>query len=393
MIFTADRKTIWEAANTVSRIAGGSEAFPELGGIMIEVDESGSIRLTGCDIITFVQRRIQALHLQSGGSTVVSALLFTEITKLLPEDTVYFELNRNALTIKSGSAIYSIRTMNADKFPQISIPFPADTIRIVGLSSLIKNTVYATSEQENELLKQSVKITFSGGATTASATDGRRMALTQSQQCADGDLEMIIHKKALNVLYSIIGSKDELYVGIAGKCVTLFNSSIIFSTRLTEGKFADIPHVINSIDKMYHARLDAKELFHSLDCATTCLQKEDDQCVNMVIDSKSVRFSAQASCGSSNSHATADETIPTSTDGFNYNPGYLLEYLERASGPIELTVDARGFLLLDANQRKYVVSPRGPVKIRVKEQPKEEKAKKPAKKKAPKEKKPAQKAA
>lgn len=367
MIFTADRKKLWEAAKTVSQIAGTIGSFPELSGLLIYADEAtGELRITGTDTLTFIQKRLQGMHVQEGGTMVVSAQLITEILKLLPEDIVGFTFEGHNLTITSGNAVFQILTLQADKFPPIDIPFPEDTIRIAGLSSLVRNTVFASSDQESRLDMQSVKISFSGGSTTATATDGYRMVLTQSYHCADGMLEMLIHKKALGVLCNIINSSDELYVGISGKSVVLFNQKLIFSTRLMERKFIDISQVIESVNKNYYARMDATELYQAIDSASACLQNDDDQCINLLIENDKIIVSAVSMCGTSRSNINAQECIPTPFDGFHYRPQLLADYLRRASGPLEIIIDNRGFLLLNANNRKYAVSPRGPVKVRKK---------------------------
>lgn len=58
-------------------------------------------------------------------------------------------------------------------------------------------------------------------------------------------------------------------------------------------------------------------------------------------------------------------TVPTDADGFNYNPKWLLDCLKQTSGPLTLSLDPRGFMLIEANQSQYCISPRHPVQIRV----------------------------
>ena len=82
----------------------------------------------------------------------------------------------------------------------------------------------------------------------------------------------------------------------------------------------------------------------------------------------------QTAMGASQAEIPATETVPTAPDGFNYQAKWLLDCLRQTSGPLNLSLDPRGFMLIEANQSKYCVGPRGPVRIK---QPEEKKEKKP----------------
>ena len=54
------------------------------------------------------------------------------------------------------------------------------------------------------------------------------MAVTASPHCADGDLDMILHEKALTVLDSIVKPDEELYVGIVGQVAFFMKEDLFF---------------------------------------------------------------------------------------------------------------------------------------------------------------------
>lgn len=385
MKFTANRLTLYTAAKTASKVVSKSTIVPEISGILFEAStDTGELRLTGTDIRTHIQKRLIEEHIEQTGSAVVP-IVVVEILNLLAGEQVSFELWGNMLQINSGNAHYMIQTLDPKGFPSITIPFPEDTIRIKGLNSLIRHTVFAAAVPNDSSygnpLMQCVKIAFSGGSTKASATDGTRMALAESPHCADGELEMIIHQTALNILCSIVKPDEELYTGIANNCAVLFNADMIYSTMLLNGNFMDIQQVIDHVEPVSHATVDAKQFYAALDAAVTCLQKDDDQCVNLIVDNGEVKISAAAYGSECHTKAEAKNAIASNENGFNYRPKILTDYLRFASGPLKLSFDKRGFLLMDANKNKYVASPRRPVTIRVPEvkKPKEEKAAKPKK--------------
>lgn len=61
------------------------------------------------------------------------------------------------------------------------------------------------------------------------------------------------------------------------------------------------------------------------------------------------------------------DTTPTPKDGFHFDCRLLLSCLRNTSGPLRLLLDENGLLILEANQCRYFVCPRGPVRIVKKE--------------------------
>ena len=135
------------------------------------------------------------------------------------------------MTLRSGACQYTISGLAAKSFPKLQIPFPEDTIQVKGINSLIRRTVFAANGDNIDYNRAGfsyVKISFRGGMATAEATDGSRMAVTASPHCADGDLDMILHEKALTVLDSIVKPDEELYVGIVGQVVVFHEGGPVF---------------------------------------------------------------------------------------------------------------------------------------------------------------------
>lgn len=376
MKFIAKKDTLLDAARTVGKIVSASKSIPEIGGILVSADaDRQELQLTGTDIRTHVQRRLTEEHVEISGEAVIPAALLIDILTRLGGENVLFEMDGQILNIRCEAAQFWIPTLAPAAFPRCVVPFPGDTIKVVGLNPLVRRTVYATSEGEDRPIMQGVRLIFSGGTTRAVASDGYRMTVAESPHCADGELEMVIHKKALTVLSSIIKPDDDLYVGIVDKSAVLFKQDLIFSTLLLTGQFMDIQQVFSSLQPKYRAKVDAKAFYSALDAASGCLGPEDDQCVNLVIGNNIVRLSSAAWGTSSKTHVEAFDTLPTPETGFSYRPSLLLDYLRRVSGPLELTFDERGFLSMDANQCKYATSPRRPVNIK-KPEPKKSKEEK-----------------
>ena len=259
----------------------------------------------------------------------------------------------------------------------MQIPFPEDFICVKGINSIIKRTIFATDPKVQEIHKHSlqfVKLSFANGQTTAEATNGQIAALSQTPHGSDGKLDLILHEKALSILAAIVSPNDELYVGVNGNYAVFMKEDMFFSSQLYRGDYIEGSKLVNYIKPMYKATMDARALYDLAGNVATIFNTGDDTCINLCIADNKVAMKTQTAMGASQAEIPATETVPTAPDGFNYQAKWLLDCLRQTSGPLNLSLDPRGFMLIEANQSKYCVGPRGPVRIK---QPEEKKEKKP----------------
>lgn len=378
MKISANRVNLLNAVKTAIRALGNIKDLPQLSSLLFEADaNTGMITVTGTDAHTQIQCRLRNEHVLEGGSMLIKPIV-AEMLRLLPGETVDIGIGfNNELEIKGGTCQYSIPFLDANQFPRIQIPFPDDFICVKGINSIIKRTVFATDPKATELHKHSlqfVKLSFADGHTTAEATNGQIAALVQTPHGSDGKMDLILHEKALGILTSIVSPNDELYVGTAGNYGVFMKEDMFFSSQLYQGNYIEGSKLVNYIKPAYRATVDAKELYGLAGNVAAIFHFDDDTCINLYIDKNRVVMRTKTAAGASQAQISAAETIPTGADGFNYQAKWLLDCLKQTSGPLSLSLDQRGFMLIEANQSKYCIGPRGPVHIRV---PEEKKGKKP----------------
>lgn len=211
-------------------------------------------------------------------------------------------------------------------------------------------------------------MSFHGGTTTAEATDGSCMAVAASPHCANGELEIILHQKALTTLDSIVKPDEELYVGITGKFAVFMKEDMFFSTMLFTGHYLEASKVFDSFQPAYHATVDAKQLYELVSSLSVIFNTGDDRCINLRVETDKVCVQVRTAICSSASHVEAADTTPTPEEGFHYQPRLLLDCLRRMVGPVRFEMDQKGFALLQAHGNRYLICPRGPARIAKKEE-------------------------
>lgn len=383
MRITANRKNLLQAVRTALKAVGNEQVLEELSGLLVEADEAtGIITVTGSDIRTQIQCRLRNEHVLESGAVVMSPIT-ADMLKALECETVEINCACNRMEIKSGTAKYNIATLEADKYPKVQFPFPEDFITVKGINSIIKRTAFATDTRNKDASKRSlefVKLSFRGGKTIAEATNGNIAAISQTPHASDGNLDIVLHESALNILANAVSPNDELYVGVTGSYAVFMKEDLFFSAQLFDGDFIEGSKLMAYIKPKYKATVDAGELFDLAANVTSILSGSDDQCVNMTIGNHSLAMQTKNATSESRSEIKATGTIPTGEEGYNFKPKWLLDCLKQVTGPLNVLLDEKGYLLLQANQSMYCVCPRRPVHIHIPEKkekkPKEAKGEK-----------------
>ena len=99
------------------------------------------------------------------------------------------------------------------------------------------------------------------------------------------------------------------------------------------------------------------------------LDAKDDKCLNLRVEPDKICVQITTAKSSSASHVQALGTIPTPADGFYYLPRLWTDCLRRMTGPVQIEIDQRGFVVMKANGSQYFISPRGPARIYQEEKP------------------------
>ena len=375
MKIIVNRKQLFEAASVVAKASSGRSAttLPELSGILVETDiDNQLLKLTATNLEMMVQRRIKDIRIEGEGSAVIVAGLFCNMIDLLDGEFVTFEtFDNQRISVNSGNAIYTIHGLKPECFPKPEIPFPEDTIKITGLPALLNSTMFATAdENSNRTEFQGVKISFGKDCTTATATDISRLAFAEAEHCADGSLDVLIHKRSLNVLRNIIKRTDELYVGVAAKSFVVLKPDMIFSARLLEGKFVDAGKMMGLLKKSYSAVVNTGSFLEGFANVNACAKSVSGSLVNLKVINQGIRLSVRNEIGTADTAIVASDTIPTPEDGFYYRPEVILDFLKVTTGELEIVIDDRGFMLIKSSGCKYLVSPMKKPEEKKKETPK-----------------------
>jgi DNA polymerase III sliding clamp (beta) subunit (PCNA family) len=366
MKFKIERTRLYEACRKVSKAASASKSsqIPELAGILMQADADKRIlRLTCTDLSVSMQMKLKDVDVTESGEIVILNEMFTSMLGAMEGDEVGITVSNNTLQFQCGRTFVHTSTLPAEKYPAVKFSLPENTVQVSGLALLAKKTAAVANMGNNQTNYQGVQIRFTSETSTATAADGIRFLKSQGVNIADGELDLFIPERALNLLFGIVKIKDELYVGTVNNKAVFITDEYVFTTSLLNGDLSSVENIIQKFTAIYSATVKVKELAESLELCGTLLFGAD-QCVNITVNSRCLKISVENENGSISNDITVKNAVSMDGKVFHYNPKYLNDFIRSSTGELELSFTEKGFLMMKCGSNECVVSARSAAKIK-----------------------------
>ena len=196
MKFSCEKALLQSAIGTAARAVSPKSSIPALAGILLEA--GNDLRLTGYNLETGIRTTVPA-QIEQGGSLVLSARLFGEIIRKLPDDVVVFSADGYMVHISCGMSHFNILATDPEDFPEL--PSVEDkngfTIKQSALGSMIRQTLFAVSDNESRPIHTGSLFEVDSTGVTVVSVDGYRLALRHESIEESGGLEIGFNNRYL----------------------------------------------------------------------------------------------------------------------------------------------------------------------------------------------------
>lgn len=295
MKFEIVRDELLDALSDVMKAISQKVAIPILTGIKIEVDEKG-MSMTGSDsditICTFIpveRDGKELIQVAEKGSIVLQARVFSEIVRKLPTNEVKIKVTDGLQTlIHSGKSEFKLIGSNPEDYPILpevkdehSFSLPSDFMK-----SIIRETVFAVSQQETRPILTGVHWTAEEGKLSCVATDSHRLArrLATPEAMPTIPFSFVIPGKSLQELNKILSdSNDPVEILIAEQQVLFKTNDVLFYSRLLEGNYPDTSRLIPDESKTL-VTVNGRSLLQAIDRASLLAKEERNNIVRFSTD-------------------------------------------------------------------------------------------------------------
>ena len=332
MKIICEREKILKAINSVTKAVAVRTTMPILEGILIQTNDN-TVKMTCYDQELGIEYLINDCNIEEQGATVVSAIMFSEIIRKLPDTEIKIEINENnLLVIECEGSLYKLATMNPDEFPELPEINIENSIELEqnNLKDIIRKTIFATSSEENRPIFTGSLFEVKNNKLNVVAVDGFRLAWkSKFLQKNTADFSAVIPGRTLIEINKIIAdSFDPVKIGIA-KNQALFeieNCKIV--TRLLDGEFLNYSKVLPEKWET-RVRVNTNIMLNCFErislISSSSIEKEKKYPVKVNIEVGKMIISC------TNQTGDAKEELFVTTEGENlevgFNPKYFLDAL------------------------------------------------------------------
>lgn len=362
MNFTIEREILLDSLNVISRGLPVKSPMPILTGIKIKVT-SDSIIMTSSNSDIFVQVTVEdaSLNITKTGQTVVPGRFFIDIIRMMNSKKInLYLIEDKILMIKSDRGEYKLNIMDPYDYPNIDFVVSDNILKINSkiLKSIVKETVFATSQSEKKPLLTGVNFKFTENKLTCIATDSYRL----SQKNIDinhnfDNINVTIPNKSLDELSKILENyDDDIEMLFSINKILIKFKNILFQTRLLEGNYPDTSRLIPNEFPII-LKFNKNELLESVERVSLLSprDKEKDRETTYSIIKLMIKKDQVVEISSTNAQIgdAMEEIVPTNNSVLNpitigFSSRYLIEGLRSFSSneiSINLSGEIRPFVI------------------------------------------------
>ncbi|MGD8173486.1 DNA polymerase III subunit beta [Vibrio sp. TRT 21S02] len=248
MKFTIERSHLLKPLQQVSGALGGRPTLPILGNLLLKVEDN-VLSMTATDLEVELISRVTLEGEFEAGSVTVPSRKFLDICRGLPDDSVItFVLEGDRVQVRSGRSRFSLSTLPANDFPNIEDWKSEVEVSLTQaeLRTLIEKTQFSMANQDVRYYLNGMLFEIDGTTLRSVATDGHRMAVSQTALSADfAQQQIIVPRKGVQELVKLLDAPEQpVVLQIGSSNVRAEVNNFVFTSKLVDGRFPDYRRVL-----------------------------------------------------------------------------------------------------------------------------------------------------
>jgi DNA polymerase-3 subunit beta len=247
MKFRISKEAFLDGLQKVQHVVSSRTTLPILSNVLL-VARDGRLRFTTTDLDVGITGSVEA-EIEKEGATTLPAKRLVSIIRELPASEVEVSVDsKNHASIRSGPSYFKIIGLGETEFPPLPDFEGAKEFRISQpvLRDGLKKTSYAISNDETRYVLNGIYASFREGKLTLVATDGRRLAMADSdlEFPASHETDIIIPTKAVQELQRLLGDAGEVVVKLNENQISFAIGDSLLASKLIEGNYPNYRQVI-----------------------------------------------------------------------------------------------------------------------------------------------------
>ncbi len=329
MKFSCEKALLSSAVSITSRAVAAKSSIPAMEGILIEAGQT--LRLTGYNLETGIQATVPA-EIAEGGSLVLSARLFGEIVRKMPDDVVVFTSQGYTVNIRCGLSEFNILGTDPEEFPELPTVDQQNSLTIGQpvLRSMIGQTLFAVSDNESRPIHTGSLFEVEGDGLTVVSVDGYRLALRHEaveEKKGAETFSFVVPGSALGEVEKICSGEEQVTITQGARHILFQTGDTVLVCRRLEGDFLAYRNAIprnNSIK----VEVEARALLSSIDRVSLIISEKLKSPLRCVFGDGMVNITTKTAIGDA-----ADQCVISGDGGgleIGFNNKFLMDALKAA---------------------------------------------------------------
>ena len=358
MKITCNRQELVDAVSNVQRAVSTKSTMAALEGILLKTNKE-KLELCGYNLELGITTTMGA-SIQEEGEIVLSAKLFSDIVRRLPEDTVFLSVDSKLITeIKSGASEFSIVGLSASEYPELPVVTGASDFSLPSevLKSMIRQTLFAVSETDAKPIHTGTLFELEENQIKLVSVDGYRLAMRKEPIKCEQTIDFVVPGKTLGeVLKLLPDSEKEISLSVGRRHIIFEIENYRVISRLLDGEFLDYKGAI-PVNSTTTATIGTREFIESIERVSLLITDRLKSPVRCIFSEHEIKLSCSTSIGKANDELK----IPIGGDEveIGFNNRYLLDAIRNSdsdkvlielNGPLSpmkvLPVEGDSFLFL-----------------------------------------------
>jgi DNA polymerase-3 subunit beta len=247
MKLAVTKDALLEGLLRTQNIVSNRPTLPILTNALLEADDDG-LWITTTDLEVGVRCRVEA-RVEKTGATTIPARKLVSIIRELPASEVVLDVDsKNTTSIRCGASFFKIFGLPKEEFP--AFPEFQDpktlSLRQSELKDGLRKTSYAISNDEARYVLNGILFSLFDNKLTLVATDGRRLALFDSdlEFPKSDERDFILPTKAVTELQRLLGDDGDVLISSSANLVSFELNGAKLVSKLVEGNYPNYRQVI-----------------------------------------------------------------------------------------------------------------------------------------------------
>ena len=351
MKLTAARDVLLKPLQAVIGVVERRQTMPILSNVLLVAkDDQLSVTATDLEVELVAQTDV---GVESGGEITVSGRKLLDICRALPESAeITMSVSGEKLLVRSGRSKFALATLPAAEFPSVEEIKASQTVTVGQdvLGRLIEKTHFSMAQQDVRYYLNGMLLETGGQHVRTVATDGHRLALSQTE--LDGanltEQQVIVPRKGVLELQRLLSAEGDVDIVLGANHVRIQLEGIRFTSKLIDGRFPEYERVIPK-DSSNELMADRDVLRGALQ-RTAILSNEKYRGIRLIIRENAVLLQAH-----NPEQEEAEEELEVSYGGDEIEIGFNVNYLLDAIGAVD--GDQVALSVVDSNSSCLIRQP------------------------------------